>query len=196
MVSLVAAANDDQFHGVQTFECDKDLNELPVDRRQVKNQGVPVRMCFRPYDQSASRIKKIDSFTWEFNHAAGTAQQNVVHNGSDDGATSMLGCKNEGGVCFLDTFLGADFYLNQASVEGYGSAELEIDNDDGTVRIKEVPLQKWIFQAEFKMVMRNGPDGEEMSDEEMQVLREQVSAQHSAELAEAAAASRATLAEL
>jgi hypothetical protein len=196
MAALVAAADDDPFHGIQTFECDNNLNELPMDKRQIKNRGVPVRICFRPYDESASRIKKIDSFTWEFNHEAGTAEQNVVDNGSDDGATSMMACKEEGKICFLDTYLGTQFYLNRASVEGYGSAQLEIDNDDGTVRTKEVPLQKWIFQAEFKMVMRHGPEGDEMSGENVQALQEQISAQHSAELAEAAAASHATSAEL
>jgi hypothetical protein len=148
-------------YGVEVFECNNNLEELHIDDRQPKNQGSVLRVCFRPNEKAKEDgvgIRRIEFFVWQMEHADGLAEQYGVKNGRGDDVLSMLDCEADGTLCFLDTLLGTDFYRNRGSVEGVGEATMRIG-------MGAVPLEKWVYQASFKMVFK-GDDGETMTPDE------------------------------
>jgi hypothetical protein len=167
-------------YGVEVAECDENLDFIAVSSpdRQVKSQGSTIRICFRPNEKARDDgigMREVESFTWEMDHKDGTAEQVAVKNGKDDGMLSYLSCQEGSKVCFLDTLLLANFYLNSGSVLGTGVAHLTFGNES-------IEIEKWMFQADFKI--RFTSDGEEMTEEDqadlMQRLKDQEEAQQAA----------------
>jgi hypothetical protein len=167
-------------YGVEVAECDENLDFIAVSSpdRQVKSQGSTIRICFRPNEKARDDgigMREVESFTWEMDHKDGTAEQVAVKNGKDDGMLSYLSCQEGSKVCFLDTLLLANFYLNSGSVLGTGVAHLTFGSEP-------IEIEKWMFQADFKI--RFTSDGEEMTEEDqadlMQRLKDQEEAQQAA----------------
>ena len=172
-------------YGVEVAECDADLDFIATNSpdRQVKSQGSTIRICFRPNEKARDDgigMRAVDSFTWEMEHADGTAIQLAVKDGKDDGMLSYLVCEEGSKVCFLDTLLGANFYLNPGSVQGKGVAHLTFGSEP-------IDIEKWMFQADFKIrFVHEG--GEEMTGEEQDDMKLRLKAQDEAQAAAAAAA--------
>ena len=164
---------NDGDHGIHVFECDQHLNELSTENRHVKNQGQPFRICFKPFDTKRSRIKRIDSWGWETSYDGGIATMPAIEKGEGNGYTTELVCQPKGQSCYLDTFLPTDFYQNAGAVIGEGTAKLQIkdENDASGFQIIDVEVAKDVFQHTFEVVWTDGPDGDELSQEESQKLQ-------------------------
>jgi hypothetical protein len=185
-------------YGVEVAECDADLNWIAAtspDRQTKSHQGGTssiIRICFRPNEKARDDgigMRMVESFTWEMEHEGGTAIQVAVKDGKDDGVLSYLNCQEEEEqqqqqqqqgssqqqtVCFLDTLLGTNFYVNAGSVLGTGVAHLAFGSGD-----EPIDIEKWMFQADFKI--RFVSEGEEMSEEDQADLMQRLKAQHEEE---------------
>ena len=169
-------------YGVEVAECDADLDFIATNSpdRQTKNQGSTMRICFRPNEKARDDgigMRAVDSFTWEMDYEGGTAIQVAVKDGKDDGMLSYLVCEEGSKVCYLDTLLGANFYKNPGSVMGKGVAHLAFGSEP-------IDIEKWMFQADFKI--RFVHDGEEMSEEDQEDLKQRLRDQDEAKAAAAA----------
>ena len=160
-------------YGVDIYECDENFEEISLENRQRKQQGVIVRVCFRPNEASRNdnvRIKVIENFTWEMEHADGWAKQVAIENNDGDGLLSDAACFPNLNFCYADTLFGSNFFHHSGSVQGLGTAILTKggSGDDENEPII-VSLDKWIFQADFKFTWTDG-NGNELTDEEQEEL--------------------------
>jgi hypothetical protein len=168
-------------YGVQVAECDADLEFIGSSSpdRQAKSQGSTMRICFRPNEKARDDgvgMRAVESFTWDMEHQDGAAVQVAVKNGKDDGMLSYLVCEEGSQVCYLDTMLTANFYVNAGSVQGTGVAHLTFGSEP-------IEIEKWMFQADFKI--RFVSDGEEMSEEDQEDLMKRLKDQEEAQAAAA-----------
>lgn len=163
----------DAGYGVDLFECDANLQPLSTENRQQKIQGKIFRMCMAPNAKAIDdgiSIQSIDNFTWELVHKAGIAEQPAVIDGDGDNILSTLYCNQEGSLCYVDSLLSVEFFVDTGSVLGYGKATLT-GGQDATVDI-----ERHLFPHDFKFTMKNA-DGSEMSAEEMADLAERMNDQ-------------------
>lgn len=162
-------------YAVEIFECDSNLEELSTENRQVKTQGSSYRFCFRPNQKALDDdvgIERINYFNWELLHKKGTAEQRAVIDGVGDNILSILTCNDDKKLCFLDSMLKAEFYVDSGSVLGYGLVTLS--GEKGIVEI-----DRYLFPHNFKFTMVNA-DGTKMSDEELADFNERLAAQEAA----------------
>ena len=158
-------------YGVDIYECDENFDEISLENRQRKQQGVIVRVCFRPNEASKNdnvHIKVIETFTWEMEHADGWAKQVAIENNHGDGLLSDAACFPDRDICYADTLFGSNFFHHSGSVQGLGTAVLTMSEGDDNEPII-VSLEKWIFQADFKFTWTDG-NGNELTDEEQEEL--------------------------
>lgn len=162
----------DEGYGVNLFECDHELQALSTDNRQKKIQGEIFRMCMAPNPKSVEDgifIERIDSFTWELEHKEGFVEQKAVIDGDGDNILSVLDCKADGSLCYVDSLLSYGFFVDTGSVLGYGKATLSGNN--GTVDI-----ERHLFPHDFKFTMKNA-DGSEMDADDLAELAERMGEQ-------------------
>ena len=163
---------------IEIFECDNHLDELSTENRQRKIQGSSYRICFRPNDKALEDdigIESITHFKWELEHKLGVTAQQAVLNNAGDNILTMLTCNDDGKLCYLDSMLTADFYVDAGSVLGYGEAIFK--GNKGTVE-----MERYLFPHEFKFTMLN-EDGSKMSDEDLEDFKMRLEAQDAAQAA-------------
>lgn len=159
-------------YGVVLYECDKQLQELPTAERQRKIPGNSYRLCFAPNAKALADgvgIDKVDSFDWELQYKGGVAEQRAVINGDGDNILSVLTCNEDGKLCYLDSMLQTQFYVDAGSVLGYGVATL-------TGNKGQVEIERFLFPHDFKLKMVN-PDGKEMTEDEINNLKQRMAHQ-------------------
>ena len=132
-------------YSVDAYECDSEFHAL--EEKYKKKRNSVYRICFEPSKIAKAAgvaIKSIDSWEWSSKHAQGEAKQKAVIGGEGLDGLSIFECLDEGRKCFLDTYLGSDFYTNAASVVGEGTATMTAGR--GTV-----PVTKNLFLASFEI---------------------------------------------
>ena len=152
-------------YGIDVYECNENFEEISLENRQRKNQGDIFRACFRPNEAARNddvHIKLIEKFTWEMEHEDGWARQVAIENNQGDGHLSEAACFDDLDLCYSDTLFSSNFFKHKGSVQGTGTGRL-------TVGEEPVPLDKWIFQADFKFKWTDG-NGNELTDEEQEEL--------------------------
>jgi hypothetical protein len=160
---------------IEIFECDNNLDEISTENRQRKIQGSSYRICFRPNTKALEDgvgIESINHFKWELEHKLGITAQQAVLNNAGDNVLTMLTCNDDGKLCYLDSMLIADFYVDAGSVLGYGEAVFT--GNKGTVE-----MERYLFPHDFKFTMLND-DGSKMSDEDLEDFRMRLEAQDAA----------------
>ena len=160
---------------IEIFECDNNLDELSTENRQRKIQGFSYRICFRPNDKALEDgvgIESIIHFKWELQHKQGVTVQQAVLNNDGDNILTILTCKDDGKLCYLDSMLTSEFYVDAGSVLGYGEAVF-------TGNKGRVEMERYLFPHDFKFTMLN-EDGSKMSDEELEDFRMRLEAQDAA----------------
>jgi hypothetical protein len=162
-------------YAIEIFECDKHLEELSTENRQRKIQGSSYRVCFRPNAKALEDgigIERIEYFNWELFHKQGVAEQQAVFDGDGDNILTILTCNEDGKLCYLDSMLTVDFYVDSGSVLGYGEAVF-------TGNKGKVDMERYLFPHDFKFTMLN-PDGTKMNDEDLANFRKRLEAQDTA----------------
>jgi hypothetical protein len=160
---------------IEIFECDTNLEELSTENRQRKIQGSSYRICFRPNQKALDDgigIERIDYFNWELFHSRGVTEQKAVTDGNGDDILTVLTCKDDGNLCYLDSMLISDFYVDAGSVLGYGEATL-------TENKGKIEMERYLFPHDFKFTMLNH-DGTKMSDEDLEDFKRRLEAQEAA----------------
>lgn len=179
---ISAATNKltDDGYGVVVFECDKNLQSLSTEERQRKIPGSSYRLCFEPNEKALADgvgIERVDYFNWELQHRDGVAKQKAVIDGDGDNVLSILTCKEDKKLCYLESMLVTAFYVDSGSVLGSGAATLT--GNKGVVE-----MERYLFPHEFKFTMLNA-DGSEMNEEEMSDLMQRMAEQEANEGADA-----------
>jgi len=145
---------------------------LSTEHRQRKVKGSSYRICFKPNEKALEdgvAIERIDHFQWELHHKRGVVEQEAVVNGQGDNLLTILSCEDDGKICFLDSMLTVDFYIDGGSVLGYGEASL-------TGNRGKVEMERYLFPHDFKFTVLN-PDGTEMTEDELADFRNRLEAQ-------------------
>lgn len=140
-------ANDTEMnvtYGVDTYECDKELNWLDGDNAQIKEIGSIYRVCFAPNQATLDagiKIEKLESWEWS---TSPDVSFKPISDGESIPHLSSFSCIREGNLCFFDSILTSAFYKNPATVEGVGEAVLT--NGAGKVTVKYD-----LFKVRFKI---------------------------------------------
>jgi len=161
---------------IDAFECGDDLRSLSKEDKQKKKIITVYRICFEPNSvarEAGVGIKKVDSWTWETSNDDGMAVLEAARDGEGLGGISALECLEEGKSCYLDTFLTPGFYNNPGTVLGNG----EVSFTTGT---GSVPVKLNLFSFDFKVTLKDGPDGKELDSAEAADLMQDMKAHNDA----------------
>lgn len=132
-------------YSVEAYECDGELRKM--DDKYKKEMGGVYRVCFEPNyaaKQAGANIEKVDFWRWNTHYNGGEAFQTAVEDGEAQGGITHFECVDGGKLCFLDTFLTAEFYKNSGTVLGKGTASF-------TSATGTVPVEFDLFMHKFKM---------------------------------------------
>jgi hypothetical protein len=135
--AVLAEAYQDS--AVIAYLCDYDSNMLEIGTR--KDQGEMVRVCVKPTTEvleGGGYLKFIDEFTFEQDDR----QQESITSGTGGEAADQLtqvSCTPGSELCAFETLLSAEFFTAQGTVNGTGTAYLQLGRE--TMEFEQRRLQ-------------------------------------------------------